>query len=450
MLFYHISSAQEPRDYTTSEIEAIIDNKKASEGDLYYDKEKKIYYLGLTNGLLLLLSGGGESDVIKNEDGDSYVRVVENGASDSVLVGLNGSRMWAFVNNRFESLTPDENTFIGNKSGVENKGGYNVAVGNFTLQPVSKGNSALGFEAGQNNNSSENVFIGLSAGKNTRGAQGSIFIGSNAGRENENGVGNTFIGTSAGEQSNATSSIHIGSNTGAKVAGDNNIFMGYQAATNQERGSDNILIGSKLDLPNLTGSNQLNIGNLLYGVNVADSAPQLDKGRLSVGVTEAEESAKLEIKSSNKGILIPRMTTDQRTSIDSPANGLLVYDTDTGSFWSFKEKYWAQTVSGLVTLNPNNSGAPYEDSYLLQVSDNGSILEFNSDSDVKLVVEPGLPPGFQVSVTQLGLGNVYFVGDAGAVVKHPYDFDRTSAQYSKAGIEIASDGTIILSGDVTF
>jgi hypothetical protein len=48
-----------------------------------------------------------------------------------------------------------------------------------------------------------------------------------------------------------------------------------------------------------------------------------------------DSSAMLDVKSSNKGMLVPRMTTNQRTSINGPAVGLLVYDTDAKSFWFF-------------------------------------------------------------------------------------------------------------------
>jgi hypothetical protein len=42
-----------------------------------------------------------------------------------------------------------------------------------------------------------------------------------------------------------------------------------------------------------------------------------------------DNSAILDIKSTNNGILIPRMTATQRNTINTPANGLMVYQTDT-------------------------------------------------------------------------------------------------------------------------
>src|SRR6056297_205283 len=48
-----------------------------------------------------------------------------------------------------------------------------------------------------------------------------------------------------------------------------------------------------------------------------------------------DASAMLDVSSTSKGMLIPRMTSAQRTSIGSPANSLLVFDTSTASFWYY-------------------------------------------------------------------------------------------------------------------
>lgn len=84
-------------------------------------------------------------------------------------------------------------------------------------------------------------------------------------------------------------------------------------------------------------------------------------------------SALLDVQSTNKGILIPSMTTVQRTSIASPAEGLLVYDVTAsrtyqyqGGIWRMliTNDYWSQSVSrkwvyngsdsiGIGTVSPN-------------------------------------------------------------------------------------------------
>ena len=61
-----------------------------------------------------------------------------------------------------------------------------------------------------------------------------------------------------------------------------------------------------------------------------------------------EASAVLELKSTSKGVLVPRMTTAQRGNISSPADGLLVYDTDTESFWYYDNSSWIEIISSQV------------------------------------------------------------------------------------------------------
>jgi len=51
--------------------------------------------------------------------------------------------------------------------------------------------------------------------------------------------------------------------------------------------------------------------------------------------TSPDASAMLDVKSTTKGMLVPRMTTIQRAAITTPATGLLVFDETTGSFWYY-------------------------------------------------------------------------------------------------------------------
>lgn len=59
-------------------------------------------------------------------------------------------------------------------------------------------------------------------------------------------------------------------------------------------------------------------------------------GAIAIGTTPANTSAILDISSTSRGVLSPRMTTAQRDAIASPAAGLSIYNTTDGEpqFWS--------------------------------------------------------------------------------------------------------------------
>jgi len=67
--------------------------------------------------------------------------------------------------------------------------------------------------------------------------------------------------------------------------------------------------------------------------------------QVGIGTTSPDASSMLDVQSTTKGMLIPRMDTSQRTAIASPATGLLVFDTDTQSFW-FYSGAWTELSDG--------------------------------------------------------------------------------------------------------
>jgi hypothetical protein len=66
-----------------------------------------------------------------------------------------------------------------------------------------------------------------------------------------------------------------------------------------------------------------------------------------IGTNSPNSSAVLDIQSTNKGMLIPRMTSAQRNLISSPATGLLIFDSNTGSFWFKSTGNWVELVDTL-------------------------------------------------------------------------------------------------------
>lgn len=68
---------------------------------------------------------------------------------------------------------------------------------------------------------------------------------------------------------------------------------------------------------------------------------------------EPDASAMLDVSSTDKGILVPRLTTAQRNAIVSPADGLMVYDTEINSFWFYDggESEWVEVNSGVLNID---------------------------------------------------------------------------------------------------
>lgn len=67
---------------------------------------------------------------------------------------------------------------------------------------------------------------------------------------------------------------------------------------------------------------------------VASSA--FAQNNVGIGTTTPSPDAALEVRSTNQGVLVPRLTTTQRNAIATPTEGLLVYDTDVNCFFFYE------------------------------------------------------------------------------------------------------------------
>jgi microcystin-dependent protein len=67
---------------------------------------------------------------------------------------------------------------------------------------------------------------------------------------------------------------------------------------------------------------------------------------VGIGTSDIGPSVMLELESTDKGLLVPRMTSIQRAAIPNPADGLLVFDTDRGSLYYRAPGSWIE-LAGL-------------------------------------------------------------------------------------------------------
>ena len=148
---------------------------------------------------------------------------------------------------------------------------FNTAIGYKALKNTVDYSNGAGGNTG--NSGSLNTAVGYQAlAANTSGSY-NLAQGLNALLSNTTGSYNTALGVSV-----------LNNN----LTGSGNIGIGVNAGNNTT-GSNNIIVGVNVDSPTLSGSQQLNIGNLLYGTNLYNggsvtSAP-VTNGNFGIGST---------------------------------------------------------------------------------------------------------------------------------------------------------------------
>lgn len=100
---------------------------------------------------------------------------------------------------------------------------------------------------------------------------------------------------------------------------------------------------------------------MMSAINVKSQTLIIDENGVAINEDEsgAALSAILDVKSTDKGILVPRMTTVQIAAIATPEIGLLVYDTDINKF-----KYYSVPIWKEISYNGNIAQATTEGEFL--------------------------------------------------------------------------------------
>lgn len=79
---------------------------------------------------------------------------------------------------------------------------------------------------------------------------------------------------------------------------------------------------------------------ILFAVAVFATVFACAQNNVGIGTPVPDASSILELQSTTKGFLVPRVTAVQRTAIITPANALLVFDTDSGCFFYYTSAQW--------------------------------------------------------------------------------------------------------------
>jgi len=235
--------------------------------------------------------------------------------------------------------TSSGSVFIGTNAGVGANGSSTAVM--------------IGSNAGNAGDIAPNaVMIGADAGKNSTGADRGIFIGSNSGEGVTGTTNGIFIGNLAGSGvgtsdnmiaigvnaglnvKTAASTIIIGPSAGSGTTSNSSIIIGSKAASSGGFGNNNIIIGTNITLSSGT-VNSFNIGGVLFGTgcnsnDVSSSIfTAITGSAVSIGINKPNSSAILDLTSTSKGFLPPRVGSGDLPS--SPAKGLIVHSDASGS-----------------------------------------------------------------------------------------------------------------------
>jgi trimeric autotransporter adhesin len=263
------------------------------------------------------------------------------------------------------------NSFLSNSTGI-----LNTAIGINTLRENTTGN--------QNTATGDGVLeLNQQGGFNTASGTAAMAL-------NLSGNGNTASGWDA-LSSNITGNLNTGFGAHTLLTnanGSKNTALGYRADVNVDKLSNATAIGanSRVDCDNCLVLGSVN------GLNDATSNTQV-----GIGTTNPNASAALEISSTEKGILIPRMTQAERNAILSPATGLMIYQSDnTPGFYFHNGASWTSmttNTNNLWSLN-GNSGTNPTTNFIGTTDDQPLVFKVNNQPIGRLTLA-NLSLGFQ-------------------------------------------------------
>ena len=204
------------------------------------------------------------------------------------------------VDGRIAITGTGSSIFMGSGAGVNDDftSNNNLAIGESALQFNTTGsnNVAVGLWAlvgAGGSNYSSNVALGVMAnplGNNNVAIGYRSIYGAIAANSVAIGYQSLYA-----EPSSNTVAIGYGAgyNSGESLSGANNILLGYQAGNNLTTGASNLIIGYDIDAPSATASNQLSIGNLIFGTGIDGTGTTISTG--NIGIASSSPNYKLTV-----------------------------------------------------------------------------------------------------------------------------------------------------------
>lgn len=304
-----------------------------------------------TKGLLFPRMTTAQKDDITSPADGLMVYDTDEGA---LFYYSGASSDWTMV---VKNAVDNTNVLIGNKFTGDSlsTGQFNIILGRDSGQNIATTicNTVVGDFAGIALTGNRNIIMGANAVEFATTADDCTIIGEDAGEGLTTGDKNIMLGGTAGATlATGANCLLLGYGTDAAAGLNNQIAIGYSAVAdkaNQAMIGDATLIEM---VPNSGASANLGtLTNPWNDLHIKGNTSIL--GSVAIGQSgSAEASSILELESTTKGFLLPRMTTTQRNAITTPAAGLMVYDTTKDSIYHYNGTSW--TIMVRNTVNDSN------------------------------------------------------------------------------------------------
>ncbi|MFM9108611.1 MAG: tail fiber domain-containing protein [Chloroflexota bacterium] len=259
------------------------------------------------------------------------------------------------VNAMYSMTTGQYNVGVGHQVLESLTTGWeNVGAGYRTLRKVTTGNfnTAFGSGAAQNALGTRNTVLGYHSAQNMTAGDFNVAVGADA-LFYAGGSDNTVVGTYAMSLvTSGSSNTVVGSYALKNATGSGNVAIGYNAGNLTTSGSGNVIIGNGSDAAVQADSNQLSIGNAIYGTGLNGTGATVSAARIGIGVKAPAETLHVANDGATGGrIRASSLAGTGNRAVYSDANGTL---TNTSSDATLKTdvRPLGKGLSAVAALNP--------------------------------------------------------------------------------------------------